>query len=124
MIQPLNTSSFDTDDKWTSTCIRGAAAHGLQKFRIVRGNNDRNYQRTQDIEDYQAVNEALARPGDVTSRSLAFTGSNGDGFRREDERKARADESSPECEEFPHVPKSRLGVAVECSGILPVAKAD
>ena len=123
MIQTSDTCSFDTDDKGTSTSIFGTTTHGLQEVRIIRGNDDRHNQGTQDIEDDQAIDKAPARPWDITSWSLAFTGSNGDGFWGEYERKARADKRSPESKELPRVPESGLWVAIECPRILPVAKA-
>ena len=124
MIQTLNTSSLDTNDEGTSTCVFRATVHSLQKVRIVRGNDDRHYERAQDIKDYQTVNKTFACPRNVTSWSLAFTGSDGDCFWGKYERKARADERSPECEKFARVPESGLGVAIECSQIFPVAEAE
>ena len=124
MIQTLNTSSLDTNDKGTSTCVFRATAHSLQEVRIIRGNDDGHYKRTQDIKDYQAVNEPFACPRNVTSRSLAFTGRNGDCFRGEYKRKARADERSPDREELARMPESGLWVAIECSRIFPVAKSE
>ena len=124
MIQTLNTSSLDTNDEGTSTCVFRATVHSLQKVRIVRGNDDRHYERAQDIKDYQTVNETFACSGNVTSWSLAFTGSDGDCFWGKYERKARADERSPKCEELARVPESGLWVAIECSRIFPVAEAE
>lgn len=124
MIQALYASPFDTYNEGTSACVLGAAAHCLQETRVVRGDDDRNNQRAKDVEDYQSVDETLARLRNVTSWCLAFTGGNGDGFWREYEGEARADERSPECEELPYSSQSGLRVAIECSRILPVAKTE
>ena len=124
MIQTLNTSSLDTNDEGTSACVFRATAYSLQKVRIIRGDDDRHHERAQDIKDYQAVNETFACPGNVTSWRLAFTGSNGDCFWGKDKGKARADERSPECEEFARVPESGLWVAIECPRIFPIAEAE
>ena len=124
MIQTLNTSSLDTNDEGTSTWVFRATAHSLQKVRIIRSDNDRHHERAQNIKDYQTVNETFTCPGNVTSWSLALADSNGDCFWGKYERKARADERSPECEEFARVPESRPWVAIECSRIFPVAEAE
>lgn len=124
VIQTPNTSSLDANDEGTSTSIFRTTAHGPQKVRIIRGDDDRHYKRAQDIEDYQTVNETFVCPGNVTSRSLAFTGSNGDSFGGKYEGKARADKCSPECEKFARVPESGIWVAIECSRIFPVAEAE
>lgn len=59
MIEALDASVLDSQDERGCTRVFGARTDGLKETRVIRGNDDGDDERTENVEDYETVDKAL-----------------------------------------------------------------
>ena len=79
-------------------------------------------ERSQDVEDQDAVDVSSSSLGDVATRSLTFAGCVGNDFRRQNVRESSPDESIPHGQKFASITLCTEGF--ECSRIVPIAESE
>lgn len=122
VIEPPDPRPLDPHHERTRPRIARPTVDGLQQIVVLATHDDADDQRAQDVEAQQAVDEPLARLGDVPPRRLRLPGRQHDQLRAQDEGEPAPHQRRPEGQELARIP-GRLVRLKRPWRILPIAKA-
>jgi len=78
VIEAFDTCPFDSNDEWACSCVFGAVTDCLHEGRIIGGDDNRDDQSTEGVDDEKSIDESFSFFRYVSSMGFTLPSSDSD----------------------------------------------